>query len=679
MSLSIIANEKLSTIDPDREINKTVYDEKLYRQALYFYFQADYTQALRQVSINKIRLGSLNSKGRLFTAGLELAVGLQHQARNTLLTFQNDVENSLVFEKYNKRTGQFTQQNELLLVALLQLIEQNIQQGQLSQAKENLQHIEQIPTQYYQQYHVLSQLAYWPESPKLLSPFLIADSENQNIEITSPYIQMNRALRYFEKAEYDLAIPLLLTLKNLHWQNNDVSFWQSLFNRSPDNALSIDERGSEGVDKNDQRIQNQAVNDYARLLLAQLFVSQENYQKAFNELESFPEHSPYAESALFLFAFSAQKIKQYTIALNLFNLLTKEYTYSNLAWQSGQLLASQITEQKSLAQGLALYQQMDEFYQDRLQSLKLFEANYNDSINLLAFSNHKTNKSPPSNIMQLSSNEQYMPDSKWLQKALSDVELSGIYHELIELDILEEHIKQLQKKNYWLADTISLNQQRKSKVAKQQAQKNYHEELQKLTHSRDNLHQQLPDDKNVKDNQVFADKVERKLLTRIEKSQSIINNLVGHKNTDSYQTRLNRVDGVLAWQLNQSYPQRRWQHQKQLKQIDHLLVQANNQLVHFESLAKSNNRLKLLTGRQQSAQQQISVLLSSVKTLRAQKSENIRTKVASFVMRQNTLLKQHSLATKKAMATVLEKMLQQDKRIEKQLVPDDMNTVRAEF
>ena len=71
-------------------------------------------------------------------------------------------------------------------------------------------------------------------------------------------------------------------------------------------------------------LQGQAIQDYAQLLLAQIYISQQRYELAFSELKAFPGESPYEESALFLFAFASQQVNQQDIAFNLLSLLYKK-------------------------------------------------------------------------------------------------------------------------------------------------------------------------------------------------------------------------------------------------------------------------------------------------------------------------------------------------------------------
>lgn len=681
------------SVDPVPQTEITNIEDKLYRQALYFYFQADYSQALSQMEMNKSRLTKLNSTSQLFSAGLQLSVGLQYQAKETLVDFKTDEERVDSAKNEHENLAMFSTQNELLLVALLQLTEQYVQQGLLAQAKQTLAQITTVPKKYYQQYHSLSQLTFWPDSP-VLAPVVSDEtiginsgisngvSGVQHSEVISAYVQMNIALRHVELGEFYIAQPLLITLKNQQWKKETTNFWQSLFNSSFNDSPLND---SSNNDVAQELLQHQAVNDYARLLLAQMYVNQEKYQEAYNELKGFPEHSPYAESALFLFAFSAQQIKQHTVALNLLKLLADKYTYSNLAWQSGLLMAAQITEQNSLEEGFSLYQKLDVFYKQRLVDLQQFERDFNGSGDLLKFSisdkaialkKDTVNDSTDTRaLMKLATEIQYSPRAKWLQKSLNNVELSGMYHELIELDLLAIHVEALQKKNDWLADTLKLNQIRKQNVAAKQQQQNYQKTIELLTQRKNKLQDDLSSAEIANNGQAFANTSEQVLLTRINKSQKSIGYLHGAKNTDDYQVRLKRVAGVLAWQLNQSYPERLWSYQKQLNEINQLLLEADRKLSNFNALTQANNNLPLLTQRQQQSNKQLFKSLESIKQLRNKTTLRIRQHVIAFIGSEHKLLEEHLLDTKKSMAGVLEQMALKDKKIEQQLIPDEVPTL----
>jgi len=236
--------------------------------------------------------------------------------------------------------------------------------------------------------------------------------------------------------------------------------------------------------------------------------------------------------------------------------------------------------------------------------------------------------------------------------------------------LLTEHLLQLKQKNYWLADTITLNQSRKSQITKQQQDIDYQAVLNNFRLKRDKLNQALARAKNIKNGQAFADKDQQLWLSRINNSQQSLELLEGKRDITDYQERLDRVAGVLAWQLKQSYVERLWQHQKQLNAIDNSLLKVNKQLVSFEALAKSDARLVNVTQRQTQASNEINALLASVDLLRINTDKNIRNKVLSFINSQKDLLNEHLLDTRRATADVLEKIAVKDRKIEQQLTPD---------
>ncbi len=676
---------------------KTNLQAKYYQQALYYYFQGDYFAALNIISDSKLRLKSLDQTSQLFEAGLQVSMGLQEQAKQSLLLFNNKQQedkarlDSKPASIKRATTTQYKESvSELLVLALLALTEQFIEQGEIIQAQQTLAKIPQITQRYYQQYHVLSQLAYWPKKPDLLPPSLQKNSEyNQKVEVglqdtvyKSPYIQLNNALRLIEEGDFAPAIGLLKVIKSRRWHAPEQTFWQLLF--ATDNNLSLEKQSEE-------QLQNQAVNDYAQLLLAQLYVQQELYEQAFFELKTFPQQSPYTEAALFLFAFSAQQIQQDTIALSLLTLLHEQYPYSHLGWQAGLLMAKQVTEQKGLTLGWQAYQNVEQFFLVSIDKLNHFEAAYSASTDLLSFST--TQKTALDQVSKISKSDvvtpRYAPESIWLQQALYDASLSSLYQQLTELTALEQQSQALQNKNSWIAETIKLNTQRKARIAASQiaiAQQGVYE---KLLEKRKGLSAVLT--LALSDPQqngfAFANEKEQVLLDRLQRSKenlvSIIKYSVKHgdeseqANIGDYQQRLMRISAVLTWQLKQQFPQRAWQHKQALISLDKKLKDVatlQNKISRLSikepteaSTGQNSYSLSQLANRQINEDEKISQLSKQLKQLKSKVSLIISTKVAHYIDEQRMLLTQHLLTTRSAMAAVLEKMSTNDKKIENQL------------
>ncbi|NQZ22547.1 MAG: hypothetical protein HRT53_10860 [Colwellia sp.] len=657
-------------------------EDKLYRQALYFYFTGNYGAALNQISLNRQRFNSQSSQSRLFEAGLQVTVGLHHQARQSLYHLQreqvgaDDVASKVDNTQESKSN---TSPAELTLIALLQLAEQQIEQGDNKTARATLSKISQVSNAYSDQYQILNQLAYWPELPvySAVQPEDNVDEGLNKQSITVAYIELNQALLHMERAEFELAKPLLTKIKNTFWQPPSKTFWQLLF--SP---FSTDNEGGFSEKVNDEKNQQQAVNDYAQLLLAQLYVKQENYEAAYYELKNFPQDSPYSESALFIFAFSAQKIKQNTLSFKLFNLMKERFPYSNLGWQAALLLATQVAEQMSLEEGMTSYQNAERLYQQRLAELAYFQEDFLASDNLLSFAPGKKSvaMSKPETVvanelpMPFVSQKSYVTDSVWLQKALLDNELKADYQVLIELDSITAHLQTQQQKNLWLQDTLALNSTRKAKVFELQQQGHYRSIITELNAKKQQLAKIITKAEVEKLGYAFANQRQEQWLARIKQSKQVITFLDGNKNVEEYKKRVKRVEAVLNWQLQQELPERLWQHKKQLKEIEQLLVHAEQQRKRFVILADSASLLSDLAGRITTSATEIKTLLKSTAELRVMTSVKIADKVQQFVDKQRGILAQHLLTARHEMAAVLERMAKYDKRVERQLLPAKKHT-----
>jgi len=653
-------------------------EDKLYRKALYFYFTGNYGEALNQINVNRQRFNRHSSRSRLFEAGLQVSVGLHHQATQSLQALQKSQEftdeiNAVDHDSQGGKSS--TSPTELMLIALLQLAEQQVEQGNNKTARQTLSNITNVPNEYKEQYQLLNQLAYWPNIPAQ-SAIELAQSNNDEamagLSFSDAYIELNQALLYMEQGEFDQAKPLLTKIKNTRWLPPSKTFWQMLFNPTSDNqADDLNEK------VNDDKIQQQAVNDYAQLLLAQMYVKQEQYEAAYYELKDFPQNSPYSESALFIFAFSAQKIKQYTMSRKLFYLIKERFPYSNLGWQSSLLLSGQVVEQMSLSEGMTSYQNAERGYQQKLTELAHFQQLFAASDNVLNFSPRKEIKDKLEGhsevgvdaTMPFFINNTYSTDSIWLQKALLDNELQADFQVLVELGLIKKHLREQLQKNSWLKGTQALNKKRKAKIADVQQQTSFRSIIAQLTDKQKHFEKIVDEAQAKQQGFVFANQAQEEWLERIKVSKQVITSISGSRNVAEYKKRIKRVEGVLNWQLQQSFPERLWQHKKQLKKIDQLLAHAEQQNNHFLALTDSASLLTGLSARIEQSSADIKIQLSKVTKLRVKTSKKIQNKVQLFVENQQGILEQHLLTARHEMAAVLERMAKLDKRIERQLSP----------
>lgn len=739
---------------------KTDAHQKFYQQALYYYFQGNYAGALAILNQSEARLKAIEPIAQLFEAGLQVKVGLQEQARQnlqqlitklassdtelnyTLLTKAslNDsssinapLTSNEISENQSANQAFKINSQQLLVLALLSLAEQYIEQGEMIQAQQSLAKIQRISPRYYQQYQVLSQLAYWPKQPMLLPPTAlnqVSDTSSANSTdeqgvkgystdfssdiASSPYAELNNALRFIEEGKFEQAISLLNQLKSREWQSPDKSFFQLLFSNDDDSSTDDKEKAlnkaqNKALNTTQAAIQSQAIVDYARLLLAHLYSQQEAYGKVYDELKTFPQQSNYIESALFLYAFSAQKIKQYTIALTLFNLLHQQYPYSTLGWQAGLLIAKQVTEQQGLAPGWQSYQNIESFYLNAIEELSLFEQSFEQSFakttDLLAFSLTKSSLNADvhnnnglyhndkalieANFLNVAAT--YQPESIWLKQAMLEPSVNSLYQQLSQVNALLQHSQLLQSKSDEILNIIDLNTKRKARIAKSQqtsvqASKKYNT-YETLKLQSDNLAVKLSSALNATNQSgvAFADETEQVWLSRLKQSKESLafisqfsysgehSHEAAQQTNLNSQQRLNRLEGVLAWRLSQTFPERAWQHQQQLDALKHSLKQLEKIQTNVTNLmAESANEqgvssLQAYVKRQQIADSKISPLVDDLTQLKAKITFKIREKVARFSQDRKALLAEYLLTTRKAMAAVLEQMSVNDNKIEKQL------------
>lgn len=707
---------------------KTNVHEKYYQQALYYYFQGNYAGALAILNQSQSRLKSTTPIAQLFEAGLQVKIGLQEQARKNLqqlITKKNNTDTSLntMETPENQSTNQayIINSQQLLVIALLSLAEQYIEQGEMIQAQQSLAKIQQISPRHYQQYQVLNQLAYWPKQPILLQPSALIQvndpssaDDNKKLStqsystdlsvflVESPYVKLNNALRYIEEENFEPAIILLNQLKSREWQSPEKSFFQLLFSNDTPSRSNESEKASHKVQED---IQNQAIIDYSRLLLAHLYSQQALYNKVYDELKTFPQQSNYTESALFLYAFSAQKIKQQTISLTLLNLLHQQYPYSTLGWQAGLLIAKQVTEQQGLAQGWQSYQNVESFYLNTIEQLNLFEHTFEQSFeqslanntNLMALSttkpsenheNNNNNKMPiEDNFLNVTAT--YQPESIWLKQAMLELSLNNLFQQLSQVTALLKHCQLLQDKSDEIFDIVALNTKRKARIVSEQQASQKYNTYETLTKQSEQLAIKLrqalndPHEKGI----AFANESEQVWLARLKQSKenlAFISHFSFPDNHNhekeqltnlSYQQRLNRLEGVLAWRLSQTFPERAWQHKQQLGEIENNLkqlkkIQTNVSGLMAESAPEQrDSSLKPYIKRQQIAESNIKPLVKNLTQLKAKIAFKIREKVIRFSHDRKTLLAEHLLTTRKAMAAVLEQMSVNDNKIEKQLNP----------
>jgi hypothetical protein len=301
--------------------------------------------------------------------------------------------------------------------------------------------------------------------------------------------------------------------------------------------------------------------------------------------------------------------------------------------------------------------------------------------------------------------------SVWWEKAIASVKLTGQFDKASELDELTKQIAQQQQQVQWLDYAIVLNERRQVKIIAQQQTQKYQNQIAKLQNSRDKLANRLNEAKTHADAKVFASAQQQEWLQRIAKSKSVLSAMANNerykKKVPKYQQRLNRVEGALTWQLQQKFPQRLWQHQTQLKQLDKLLaklqqqmnqVTAIQQLVNkgsdtvidseklnsidaefdLRSISKAGLDLPKLKQRQQRIAQDSLRLKELVAALGNATNENIQDDLLAFIAEQRQSLNYYLHHSRRAMAKILEEFKKIDIAKNDNFLINDKKEISAE-
>ena len=193
------------------------------------------------------------------------------------------------------------------------------------------------------------------------------------------------------------------------------------------------------------------------------------------------------------------------------------------------------------------------------------------------------------------------------------------------------------------------------------------------------------------DAKVFAVGQQKQWLQRIATSKSVIDAMTTSPSYQNkvrkYQQRLKRVEGVLAWQLQQEFPQRLWQHQTQLQQLDKLLTQLQQQMQQVTAIQRLANKsneapantlasesviddkslvsktgldLPTLKYRQQKIAHQHAQLTQAATALGNLTDKNIQAELLAFVAEQRQSLNYYLHHSRRAMAKILEELKKVD-------------------
>jgi hypothetical protein len=438
-------------------------------------------------------------------------------------------------------------------------------------------------------------------------------------------------------------------LKRLHlftWQIENEGFWQQLFSNAKIQNETL---------TNSKQVEQKGINHYAQLLLAQLYIEQGLFQQGYEQLESFPKNTPFTEHALFLYGYSAFKLEQYKVSEVILNTLITKYPYANYTHQAWLLSAEQYTAQNQLNNALNRYLEIEKYYQTKQQELSAFTNILSEQKELLPFyrllSERKVEEINSNNVL-------------WLTSSLRDGDIATLYQQLQSVEQLTKQLQVHLSKSRWLATTIELNKVRQNDIREKQKNTDFSLVLKQLNEKRSQLTALLDKAKSLDNGELFANKTEKRLLARIEKSKNVLAFVEEHqqenKITVAYQQRLSRVQGVLAWQLQQAFPNRYWQTRESLSEFERSYENTLQQHKKVTQLLSHQGSFTKETEKQRMLNRKITKLLNKTSRIKTQINTLLFNRMALFIESEHRKIEQFLLFNQRAMASVIEKLNHQE-------------------
>jgi hypothetical protein len=669
-----LSRKSVDVVTPEGNILPSHLSEKFYRQALYFYFQNKPDKALRQLNINQDYFLETPIHESLFTAGLQISQGL-HQDAQVLLEKLSVTKEPALRQSTKALDSHTIKQKSahniretklkkavLKVIVFLQLAEQKIAEQNLVEAQNILANISALPEHYQAQYYVMQQLIAWPNKPdvekfklndiskKQLKALLI--KSNNDLDNATAYILLNAALREMNQQAFALTEEKLKRLQLFTWQEEAGNFWQQLFTEKVSNNNSLTEL---------KQLEQKGINQYAQLLLAQLYIEQGLFKQGYQQLENFPKNTPFSEKALFLFGYSAFKLQKYNVAEVILSTLITHYPYASFTQQAWVLSAQQFTAKNQLNKALNRYLQIEDYYKTKQQELAAFSKTLTAEKDLLSFY-RSLNESNAREAVNTDDDK----NSKglWLNLSLKQTDIAILYQQLQSVEKISEQLQTQQNKSHWLSETIELNAARQTIIRDEQKNTHYQERLTNLAEKKNQITTLLEKAKLLDDGELFADITQHKLLTRMEKAKNALANIEENPETSrstlAYQQRLSRVQGVLAWQLQQEFPSRYWQTRQSMNEFERIYNHTLQQHKQVNKLLSQQSSLSQISNKHGLINNKITSSMRNANQIKSQINSKLVTSIGLFIEKEHLKINEFLLFNQRETASVIEKLNQQE-------------------
>jgi chorismate mutase len=539
--------------------------EKAYQQVLYEYYQGNFSLALTQMAILEQKfpeglrqipdfLSGHKVEPELLKGGMSLAYGLDNQAADIFLRLLK-----------NNATPEVTAFSWLLLGKTY------YQKRQFSDAARAFQNIgQEAAEEYFEQ----STRDNWLYMQSQLHGFLLDEDAKavdvqwleqlSNDSIYRDYVQYNQALALLQKGDNQQAISRLSSLANK--ESSFVSRWMGW----AEPIFSED-------DEQDVAAERDAIRDRANLTLGYTLLKNEEPHQAFRVFENIRTEGLDAEAALLGYGWAAAKKNELQTALSIWQRLMQMPQNSEYTLEA--YLASAYAYENAFApsQSVQVLQQGMGRFKEALIGLEQATQQVNQRQFILdLLPNIKSPHGGSNDVSRVLEEEakQFNTVELFNSIAVSSEFRAGL-SALTENHDIQQQLQGWQQRMQHYNLMLDERQIERTKRAKHILQNRTLEQLTDLQNQRNKLANVVALAKEQQDGQVFMNQQNQQWLDRVNRAEESLQTVAKLKKqlgqtplSDSYQKRLNRVAGRLAWQASEAYFANQWQAQKALNQLD---------------------------------------------------------------------------------------------------------------
>lgn len=583
--------------------------EKHYRQAAWEFYQQQPAQALEALQLAPQQ----DSRTRLLEAGLYLQLGMPAHAAGLL-------QQVLVAP-----SGDAVLPQALRNIALLQFARYQLELGNKTQAKAYLSQVAiTADGAYLGQQQLLSQLVFWPDIPVPAEPQFSVLAQQAEM----PYIVSNQAL-VMAKQQPELALQWLKRLQQQLSTAAEQGFWQQLFNAPWRSLANTD-------DFQYPTKEEHALQDYLQLVQAQLHIALQDFAAADAILANFASDSVLSNNALRLYSHILTEQRHIPALLAVLQQQIKRQPFSETAWQAATRIGEQLERALVNDDALAAYRWADNYYQQQQQLI------------------HE--QARPLQVLQLSNSA-----SPWQQQQLSnDNQLYRLSEDILALQQQLNAAPERQQRLGRLQQTLHYKLEQQQQLLPQQLPVFSDRQAQLAADfSQLQQHISLAQQHNLPELLIQGESHRQLTLLQQAEQRFIALRDASLPQAEAYNSRLQRLRGIMQWQYQQDKAGTDWQLQQQQQGLSQQLSQLTQRLQLLQQQGGQTERLlarqRQLTQLSERQQQLNLALLSQQQQLLAKLNQRLQQRLGEDI----AVLQQLQRHNKESMARVMERLLAQ--------------------